>query len=245
MPEGPSIVILKEEVQPFVGKKVIQASGNVKTFEPEILIGKKVVDFRSWGKHFLILFPHITLRAHFLMFRTYRINEKKDAAPRLSLQFAGGGELNFYSTAIRPLEGSPDDIYDWSTDVMSDQWDSRKALKKLRATPDAEAGDVLLDQTIFSGVGNIIRNEVLYRIKVHPESRIGALPAKKLRELVAEAVNYSFDFLRWKKEFTLRKHWLAHKQKTCSQCSGPILKEYPGKAKRRSFFCGACQVLYA
>lgn len=30
MPEGPSIVILKEEVQQFVGRKVISVSGNSK-----------------------------------------------------------------------------------------------------------------------------------------------------------------------------------------------------------------------
>ncbi|HRO68823.1 MAG TPA: hypothetical protein PK951_00545 [Chitinophagaceae bacterium] len=39
--------------------------------------------------------------------------------------------------------------------------------------------DALLDQEIFSGVGNIIKNEVLYRIRVHPESLIGDIPLKK------------------------------------------------------------------
>ncbi|MER3465444.1 MAG: endonuclease, partial [Chitinophagaceae bacterium] len=38
--------------------------------------------------------------------------------------------------------------------------------------------DALLDQEIFSGVGNIIKNEVLYRIEVHPLSTIGALPLR-------------------------------------------------------------------
>ena len=30
MPEGPSLVILKEAVTPFVGKKIIEARGNAK-----------------------------------------------------------------------------------------------------------------------------------------------------------------------------------------------------------------------
>ena len=102
----------------------------------------------------------------------------------------------------------------------------------------------MLDQTIFSGVGNIIKNEVLYRIRVHPESAVGALPPRKLTEMVREARNYSFDFLAWKKEFTLRKHWLAHTKKTCQRDGDKIVKEYLGKTKRRTFFCNSCQRWY-
>jgi endonuclease VIII len=102
----------------------------------------------------------------------------------------------------------------------------------------------LLDQQIFSGVGNIIKNEVLYRIKVHPETFVGNLPPKKLNELIREARNYSFDFLEWKKEYTLRKHWLAHTKKTCSRDGNKIIKKYLGRTNRRTFFCEACQVNY-
>ena len=36
--------------------------------------------------------------------------------------------------------------------------------------------DALLDQDVFAGAGNIIKNEVLHRIRVHPESPVGRLP---------------------------------------------------------------------
>ena len=104
--------------------------------------------------------------------------------------------------------------------------------------------DALLDQNIFSGSGNIIKNEVLFRIKVHPLSKVGALPAKQLNALVREARNYSFDFLEWKKAFVLKKHWLAHTKSTCPRCKIPLIKEYLGKTQRRSFFCNNCQELY-
>lgn len=244
MPEGPSIVILKEAVQPFEGKKVVKATGNVKTFDLALIEGKKVLDFKSWGKHFLICFKGLTLRVHFLMFGSYTINERKDREPRLSLQFAGG-EVNFYSCAIRPLEAPEDEIYDWSADVMNEAWDEKAALKKLKKMPETLVCDALLDQNIFAGVGNIIKNEVLFRIQVHPLSKIGLLPPKKLRELVKEAVNYSFDFLGWKKEYTLRAHWLAHNKKICPRDNIPYVKQHLGKTNRRSFFCPACQRLYA
>ena len=69
--------------------------------------------------------------------------------------------------------------------------------------------DALLDQDVFAGVGNIIKNEVLYRIGVHPATTIGALPPRKLGEMIKQARLYSFDFLEWKKQYVLRQHWLA------------------------------------
>ena len=80
------------------------------------------------------------------------------------------------------------------------------------------ACDALLDQDIFAGVGNIIKNEVLFRIRLHPLSTVGAMPAPKLRALVEQARTYSFDFLEWKKQYVLKKHWLAHAKPTCPRC---------------------------
>ena len=243
MPEGPSIVILKEAVQNFNGKKILDATGNAK-IDKSILINKKST-FMSWGKHFLICLPQATLRIHFLMFGSYSIDEqtKPDKSLRLCLRFTNG-RVYFYTCAVKFLEAKPDDVYDWSADVMNDEWDALKAIKKLKTLPATLVCDALLDQQIFSGVGNIIKNEVLYRTKIHPESIIGMIPARKLRELVKEAREYSFDFLKWKKAFELKKHWLAHTKRTCIRCDLPLQKKYCGKTKRRTFFCNNCQELY-
>jgi endonuclease VIII len=243
MPEGPSIVILKEAVSAFTRKKILHASGNTKQFDPAMLEGKSIRNFKSWGKHFLICFPTFTLRIHFMLFGSYRINERKEATPRLSLQFKTG-ELNFYACGLRLLEEPLDDLYDWSADVMSDQWDAAQAIQKLKDSPDMLVCDALLDQSIFSGSGNIIKNEVLFRTRIHPLSPIGKLPAAKRRQLVDEVVRYSFDFLAWKKEFTLRKHWQAHTKKICPRDGAPLYKAYLGKTNRRTFYCEVCQRLY-
>ena len=241
--EGPSLVILREELDRFRRKKIAQASGSSQ-IDYSRLEGQSIRSFQSWGKHFLIVFKGFSLRIHFLMFGSYRVNETKDAKPRLHLRFESGDEINFYTTAVKLLEGDPDDIYDWSADVMSDAWDARKARKRLKAQPEASVSDALLEQSIFSGVGNIIKNEVLFRIQVHPESTIKGLPPRKLTQLIAEARQYSFDFYEWKKIYQLRKHWLIYTKKKCPRCKIPALKEYTGKTKRRTFFCPTCQVLY-
>jgi endonuclease-8 len=243
MPEGPSIIILKEAVQEFKGQTVLLANGSTKLLDTERLQGQTVTDFKSWGKHFLICFEGFTVRIHFLLFGTYRINEHKETPARLHLQF-DDGELNFYACSVQMIEQPLDEVYEWAADVMNPAFDHEKALEKLKAKPNMLACDAILDQQIFAGSGNIFKNEVLFRIRVQPESKIGNLPEEKLHELVMETVNYGADFLRWKKEFTLKKHWEAHTKKTCPRDHVPFNKAYLGKTNRRSYYCTICQQLY-
>ncbi|MFH6995387.1 DNA-formamidopyrimidine glycosylase family protein [Flavobacterium sp. FlaQc-48] len=241
MPEGPSIVILKEEVAQFSGQKIISVSGS-SSADIQRLDNQTIKDFKTWGKHFLICLEDFTVKIHLLMFGTYRINERKTLTPRLSLTFKNG-ELNFYTCSVKILEGDLNDYYNWNEDVMNENWDAKKAKQSLEKIPDEMICDALLDQNIFSGVGNIIKNEVLYRCKIHPESRVGKIPLEDLSRIISECSVYSFEFLYWKKKSELKKHWLAHTKKTCLRCNLPFHKKHTGKKKRRSFFCTNCQKL--
>jgi endonuclease-8 len=243
MPEGPSLVILREQTAAFAGRTIVRAEGNT-SIDKDRLEGQRIVALRTWGKHFLVEMAAFNLRIHFLLFGSYRINERKDAAPRLSLQFDGGDEINVYACSVKFIEEPLDLVYDWQADVMSDTWSPRLALKRLRSAPGTLACDALLDQDVFAGVGNIIKNEVLYRTRVHPLSCVGALPAPKLRELVREARQYSFDFLAWKKAFVLKQHWLAHRKTICQRCDLPLAKAILGQTRRMAYFCARCQRLY-
>lgn len=243
MPEGPSIVILRETLLPFKGKKVNVVSGYAKADIGRIA-GHKITNIRSWGKHLLIEFPGFVVRIHLLMFGSYRINEEKDVNPMLRMEFARKQRINFYTCSVKILEGSADDMYDWSADVMSDSWSAEKAKAKLKAKPEMLVCDALLDQDIFSGSGNIIKNEVLFRSRIHPLCIVGKLPAKKLTTLIKDTRDYSFDFLEWKRAYVLKQHWQIYTKKECPRCHIPVIKEYLGVGKRRTFFCSNCQVLY-
>jgi endonuclease-8 len=242
MPEGPSIVILRELVQSFKGETILSATGNSK-IDKSVLINQPVIDFKSWGKHFLICLPNITLRIHFMLFGSYRINDTTKTNPRLHLHFKNG-DFYLYACSIKILEGDINTIYDWSGDVLNDKWDPKKARKKLKEIPNTLACDALLDQNIFAGVGNIIKNEVLFRIYVQPGSKIGKLPSRQLGALIREARNYSFDFLKWKKVFELKKHYLVYNKKTCPRCNIPLVRKNLGKTNRRTFWCKNCQKKY-
>jgi endonuclease-8 len=244
MPEGPTILLMKEDLQNFAGKKVLGASGNA-AFDKDILEGKILNKIRTFGKQTYLVFDDIAVRIHLLMFGSYEIDEqtKPDQQLQLSLTFKKGG-MYFYTCNVKLVDLEFLAKIDWEADVMSDNWSPEKAEKKLKSNSKMMVSDALMDQDIFSGVGNIIKNEVLFRIGVHPESLIGNLPPKKLDELIAEARNYSFDFKKWKKANVLKKHWQVYHQKNCPKCGAEIIKKDTGIGKRTSFFCEKDQKLY-
>ena len=239
MPEGPSLIILKEKIISFTGKKIVEADGYAKIDYDE-LVNRKIIGIKTWGKHLFICLPKTNIEIHLRMFGSYTINEtkKKKINPKLHLGFIKG-ELNFYVTDVKL---TPDlFVYDWEADVMTKEWNPVKAKKKLKEIPDTKICDALLDQHIFSGVGNIIKNEVLWRIKLHPATTVKDITAAKLNALMKAVVAYSFEFLEYKKEGTLSKHWHAYQQEICSRCKGQIVKEDMGKGKRGTYFCPHCQ----
>jgi endonuclease-8 len=241
--EGPSLVILAEDLQAFAGQTILAVDGNTKIAK-ERLNGLTLQSIRSWGKHLLLDCGSLSIRIHFLMFGSFRINERKEGRiPRLSLEFLNG-EINFYSCSVRFIEAPLDSIYDWKADIMSPSWDGIRALKRIRQFPDAYVCDILMAQDIFAGLGNIIKNEVLFNLKLHPLSKVSALPRGMLKKMVQEARDYSLKFYAWKKEFQLKKHWLIYKKRMCPRCALPVELQKTGVGQRRSFFCNSCQKIF-
>ena len=139
------------------------------------------------------------IRIHFLMFGSYSIDEqtKPDSRVRLCLE-VGKRKIFFYTCSVKFVE-DPTPVYDWQADVMNDAFSIPAARKKLKALPDSMVCDGLLNQDIFSGVGNIIKNKVLYRIQLDPEFLLGKMSTAVTTKLINETRNYSFDFLEWKR----------------------------------------------
>lgn len=243
MPEGPSLVILRELIEELnlEGKEILKLTGTT-DLDKKRMLHQKVKSFKTWGKHFLICFDDFTLRIHLMLFGSYCINDQKDSAPKIGFEFKNA-VINFYTCDLVFIEGNLSKVYDWKADIMSDDWSTAKAIKKLREEPDSLICDALLDQHIFSGSGNIIKNEVLYRSKIHPLNKIGAIPPNKLKKLVDNTRTYAFDFLEWKRKNVLSKHWEVYRQKICPK-NHKIEKKDLGKNKRVTYFCPSCQKLY-
>jgi endonuclease-8 len=241
MPEGPNIFILKELCHQFKNKKVTKAFG-LANLEFAKIENKILKDVTCWGKHLLLCFAKFTIKVHLQLFGTYSINFKKSSPPRLSLNF-NLGNLNFYGCSVTILEDDINKIYDWSGDIMNQAWDAKMAMKKMKSKKKLLICDALLDQTIFSGVGNIIKNEVLFRTRIHPMNHVENIPQDKLEEIIDEAKSFTFNFLKWERESELQKHLSVYNKEVC-ETQHKLKKQEIGKYKRKNYHCEICQILY-
>ncbi|MET0635474.1 MAG: DNA-formamidopyrimidine glycosylase family protein [Chitinophagaceae bacterium] len=244
MPEGPSIIIMRDAVMHFRGKTIVDVWGSGK-FTPELLLNKKLRAIRSLGKQLFLTVKGTTIRVHLLMFGSYSLNEQNrpDSRVRLAMTFPKGGVF-FYTCSVTELEGDPDTTLDWESDIMGDLWNPVKARKKLKGIGEIVISDALLDQSVFAGVGNIIKNEVLYRVRLHPETLVKDIPARLISIMMKELRKYCFEFLEQKKAGVLKRNWQVYTKKICKRCDLPFNKKYIGRTKRRTFYCENCQVFY-
>lgn len=246
MPEGPSLVIAKEDLLQFKGKKIISAGGTESKIDISRMTGRTLKAVLTWGKHLLLYFgSDLTLRIHFQMDGTYYVNKKQEALPQLHLVFDNNITLDIYTSVLKYIEQPLEDLYSWQTDVMSKEWHPAYVRELISKQPaNTMVCDLLLNQDVFTGVGNIIKNEALYRARIHPESLAARLPPAKLNDLLRETIGYSYDFLHWRKMNQLSAHFLVYERDCCPVHHTLLCKEATGKTKRRSYWCHTCQLLY-
>src|SRR5262252_1283917 len=96
--EGPSIHLAAEQLQPFVGRRVLEVAGN-STIGIERLRRVPVRQIFAWGKHLVLQFDRFALRIHFMLWGTFAAtvrgtsvtgDYRRSGPPRLVLTFANG-----------------------------------------------------------------------------------------------------------------------------------------------------------
>ncbi|XP_038627461.1 endonuclease 8-like 2 [Tachyglossus aculeatus] len=159
------------------------------------------------------------------------------AQVRLVLHFAQGGFLAFYNCcmvwAARP-QARP------STDILSRGFHRGRALEALRQ--DQPVSFTLLDQRHFAGLGNIIKNEVLYLAGIHPLSPGSALSPTSLEALLDLVLQFSGDWLQAKQQGKRQSYRIY--QRRCCPAGHPVTKQSlgpPGGLQRLTWWCPQCQ----
>ena len=241
MPEGPSILHLKSQLTPFIGKKVTKAGG-YGPMDTKWINGKKLLDIRTWGKHLLFVFENGSVKVHLGLFGEVLVNERKKVNRSFFLEFSKG-EINGYVVRAQQLTAPLDEIYDWRVDILSNEFDPAYIKTLLKKQKDKTIDDVLMDQEIFSGVGNIIRNEALYRAGIHPLSVTGKIPAAKITKLVKEVVNYARLFYEELETKGKKLPFAVYQQQFAADGSEVIMKVLP-KSKRKIFYSEYKQTMY-
>ncbi len=243
--EGPSLFLAQQQLKPFKKQTVLTAEGNT-SLDISHLPGLTVKDIFSWGKHLVFQFDTFAIRIHFLLYGTFEAevngewvtgDYRRAKTPRLAFTFANG-QIKMYNCSVKFIESNhAKKDYDYRIDVMAKEWDAKHVRALVRKHLDEEIADVLLDQEIFAGVGNIIKNEVLFRQGVLPQRLVREISPVKLRAVVEDARTFSKLFLAWRKKFELRKHLVLYRKGICPKCGGKVQRGKTGVRQRWSYWC--------
>ena len=243
MPEGPSILFLKNKLTRYKNKIVTEASGYGEMDKSKI-VNTKLLDIDAYGKNLLFVFKDFFVGVHLGLFGSMLVNKRKKVNASFALHFADS-EINFYVAKTKLYEGKPSDHFNFKTDILKPEFDEEFVLKELQTNHAEEMiGDVLMDQKLFAGVGNIIRIETLYHAKIHPESIVKAIPEKKLIFLLQMIVDYAEEFLSLLKTDGVKEAAMIYGKKVCPKDKSELIIEEMGKIKRKTYVCKKCQKLY-
>lgn len=129
--------------------------------------------------------------------------------------------------------------------------DYEKIINKI-ITKNKPIKELLLDQSIMCGIGNIYADEILFASKINPKSYADRLTKPKLKEIIDNTKKVFEHSLKYKgtypnidgKRGTFEEHLMVHKRqgKKCYNCGSIIIKEKVGG--RGTYYCPKCQKKY-
>jgi endonuclease-8 len=115
-----------------------------------------------------------------------------------------------------------------------------------------EIGEVLLDQHVASGIGNVYKSEVLFACRAHPRTLVGTLKEDALVQIYQEAARMMRANLKTVRRTSVplqrRPHpssprlWVYGRDgKPCLECGVVIERIVQGDMARPTYLCPACQ----
>ena len=267
MPEGDTLHRIARRIGPsLVGRSVSE----LRTSDLGVVLearGWRIDGVRALGKHLLVQFDAPwTLRTHLGMHgRVWlaRARQTPPASPVFALSTAGSPSVTvFCSGAYRAelirnahLAGHPR-LARLGPDLLGETLDLDEVVRRARQPgfSGREVADVLLDQRVAAGIGNVYKSEVLFLTGVHPTTPMGRLGRDTVRALYAESARLLRLNLRTRKRTTVPTRrrpmpdsprlWVYGRAgKPCLECASPIERMHRGDMARSSYFCASCQAL--
>jgi endonuclease-8 len=143
-------------------------------------------------------------------------------------------------------------------DLLSDTFDAGEAVRRMRARGDSEIADVLLNQRVLAGIGNVYKSEVLFACGVNPFAKVEALPVDRIECLVSTARRFLranvTDHLAAMTTYTgfrrttrrsdpAERLWVYGRAgEPCRKCGTPISIRPQGPDARLTYWCPKCQL---
>ena len=200
MPEGDTIHKIAAKLAPMLVGKLLERVTTQGLHRA--IAGRTVASVAAHGKHLVIeLDDGAYARVHLGMYGRWRFHDRaageaalaKLSPGRVSLALVTADAVYLWigartveiSQRRAPMRGQA--IASLGPDVLADAFDSRQAASRARLHSTRTIADVLLDQRVAAGIGNVYKSEVLFVRGVDPRTRVEALTVDELDALYQTA----------------------------------------------------------
>lgn len=264
MPEGDSIFKAAARLRPVLeGRKVVRfeaarASGSMP--QP----GCTITSVEAHGKHLVVHFDdgHV-LQTHLRMTGRWDVYcrgerwRKPEHLARAVIETDDHVVVCFNAPVVRihrasrATGASPSlqrAIGHLGPDLCRADADLDEVVQRMGTIPSADTlvVDVLLDQRVAAGIGNVFKSEVLWAAGVAPDTPIGAIGLDKRRELVEVAAKQLRANLTPGRRTTVAGPpgsvaVYGRSRRTCRRCGAAIRFAKMGTTNRSTYWCPRCQ----
>lgn len=260
MPEGDTIFKLAAYLDPALrGRRVVAGYAQA---APRIdLSGHCVQSVHAQGKHLFIRFDrHRLLRSHLGMWGSWHgyspgepwLRPRDRASIVLDV-----GERVYVCFNAKDVEWLREQGVSYrrlgvtlGPDLLDTAADYLVILARARdlSDPKRAIADVLLDQKIACGVGNVYKSETLFLEHRHPQTALADLADEELLSLYRRAAGLLAQNTRGGPRITRRSHdeagilWVYGRAgQPCLRCDARIEGRLLGERQRSTFWCPRCQ----
>jgi endonuclease-8 len=225
------------------------------------LAGRTIEAVRAVGKHLIIDFSgDLSLRTHLRMngsWHIYKTGERWQR-PRSEMRVVVATEdyvaVGFNIPVAEFHNGASlarqHDIAAIGPDLLDDAFDVEEARRRVRERGDEEIADVLLNQRVVAGIGNVFKSEVLFLAKVSPFRRVAEIADTDLTRILALGRRLLLRNVvagARERRTTDRVHpgeslWVYGRgDEPCRKCGTPIAYRKQGRDVRGTYWCPKCQ----
>jgi endonuclease VIII len=259
VPEGDTILRTARSLAQWLeGREVTGARATVAALPAHKLVGQRVTEVEARAKHLLIRFDSgMVLHTHMRMTGAWHVYRAGDRwrrpghQARVVLEAGDRVAVCFNAPVVELLAKRGEEVHPALTrlgpDVLVDPLDLAEVRRRLATRPpNAPIGQVLLDQQVVSGIGNIYRNEALFACRVHPAAPWSSLDPAAIDGLIATAAR----LMRAAVEpgpgpgtggQRAERHVYGRAGRPCHRCRTPIAVAKLGEPARDVYWCPSCQ----
>jgi endonuclease-8 len=212
------------------------------------LRGRRVTAVEPNGKHLLIRFEGgVSLHSHMRMngaWHLYAPGERWRRPAHLAravLRFDDAVAVCFQAPVVELVRDPERPTRHLGPDVLAEPLDTAEILRRARAAGARTVGELLLDQRVCAGIGNIWRCETLWRRRLDPWRSPGDLPDETLAAVYATAQELMRANLA-PAPFRSRRAVHGRAGRPCPRCGGVIRVRPQGEPARLTYHCPACQI---